>query len=209
MIRNIIFDMGGVILPVREIEEPIRRFSQIGMNEDLARQLFSLYGQQGIFLEAECGSLSAEEFIEAYHKLTGYPATFEEIEWAWSGFICDPPRERLQWLNQLRADGYHVALLSNTNPFVMRHCDCGDFTPEGKPIGDFFDRLYYSYHLGACKPNPLAFRRMLELGGYQADECLFLDDGLRNVEAARREGLHVLHVPDNQDWILPLRNVLK
>jgi len=208
MIKNLIFDMGGIILPMRNIEEPIMRFSQIGMKREDALRLFGIYGQQGIFRDVESGTLSADDFLKAYYKLTGYAATFDEIAWAWRGFVSDPPPQRLQWLLQLRAEGFHVALLSNTNPFLMRHCDSEAFTPEGHPMGYFFDRIFYSYLIGACKPDAVAFQRMLEQGNYQPDECLFLDDALHNVEAARQQGLHALHIPDNKDWLAPLRQVL-
>ncbi|MCD8302646.1 MAG: HAD family phosphatase [Prevotellaceae bacterium] len=209
MIRNLIFDMGGVILPMQDIEEPIHRFGQIGLPRDEAVRLFGLHGQQEIFRDVESGALTADAFLAAYRELTGYPATFADIEWAWRGFVSDPPPERLLWLRQLMDDGYHVALLSNTNPFLMHFCDSAAFTPEGQPISHYFHRIFYSYRLGACKPDTLAFSRMLEQGSYVPEECIFLDDGVSNVEAARQMGLHAIHVPDNQDWIVPLRRELK
>ncbi|MCD8304423.1 MAG: HAD family phosphatase [Prevotellaceae bacterium] len=208
MTRNIIFDMGGVILPMQDISEPIRRFRQIGMTEEMALRMFGLHGQQGIFQDVESGKLSSEAFLKAYERLTGFRATFGDIEWAWRGFVCDPPRERLLWLGELRQEGYHVVLLSNTNPFLMHHCDSPAFTPEGKPIAHFFDRVYYSYLLGACKPDPRAFLRMMQEGGYKAEECLFLDDARHNVEAAKKVGMRSLHIPNNIDWIEPLRQAL-
>ncbi len=209
MIRNLIFDMGGVVLPMRSIEEPIKRFSKIGIAPDEARRIFGLHGQKGIFFDIESGALSADEFLQAYRELTGYAATFADIEWAWRGFVSEPPKERLEWLLQLRQEGYHVAMLSNTNPFLMHYCESTAFTPEGHPISYYFHRVYYSYLLGACKPDPLAFRRMMEQGGYKANECLFLDDALHNALAARDMGMHSLHVPDNEPWLGPLREALR
>ncbi len=208
MIRNLIFDMGGVILPMRPIEEPIRRFARIGLPEGMAMSMFGLHGQQGIFQDVESGSLSAEAFLREYHRLTGYGATFTDIEWAWQGFVHDPPPERLRWLRELREEGYHLALLSNTNPFLNHHMESPAFSPEGLPMSSYFHSVYLSYRLHACKPSPLAFRRMLTLGGYPPEECLFLDDALPNVLAARALGIHALHVPDNHDWLLPLRQAV-
>ncbi len=208
MIKNLLFDMGGVILPMNDIEIPIERYARIGLQREDALRLFGLYGQQGIFRDAESGILSPDEFLEAYRQLTGYAATFAEMQWAWLGFVQDVPPQRLEWLTQLRNEGYHVALVSNTNPFIQHYCESSAFSPQGRPIGDFFDVLYYSYELGACKPDPLAFRRVLERGTYKPEECLFLDDALHNVEAARAQGMQALHVPDNQDWMLSLREYL-
>ncbi len=209
MIRNLIFDMGGVVLPMRSIEEPIRRFSQIGLGMEEARHIFGLHGQKGIFFDIESGALGADEFLRAYYELTGFRATFADIEWAWRGFVSEPPQERLEWLLQLRREGFNVVMLSNTNPFLMHYCESTEFTPEGHPMSFYFHRIFRSYLLGACKPDPHIFQRMMEQGGYKADECLFLDDALNNVLAARNLGMYALHVPDNEPWLAPLRRMLK
>lgn len=201
--------MGGVICPMQSPDEPAKRFLCIGLSEGLAAQYFGRNGQQGIFRGAEDGSLSPDEFLEAYHRLTGYRATFDEIEWAWRGFVFPPTPDRLQALRQLRAEGYHLALASNTNPFLQRWEESEDFTPEGKGIQAFFDKLYYSYGLKAYKPDALFFQRILQQGGYRSEETIFLDDSPKNVEAARQAGLQAIYVPDNRSWEGPLREALE
>lgn len=209
MIKNLLFDMGGVICPMQDAAEPADRFRRIGLSGQLARQYFGRNGQQGIFREAEDGTLSPDGFLEAYHRLTGYRATFDEIEWAWRGFVFPPTPDRLQALRQLRAEGYHLALASNTNPFLQRWEESADFTPEGKGIQVFFDKLYYSYELKAYKPDALFFQRILQQGGYRSEETIFLDDSPKNVEAARQAGLQAIYVPDNRSWVEPLREALE
>lgn len=209
MIKTLLFDMGGVICPMQDPAVPAARFKEIGLSEQLAAQYFGRNGQQGIFRGAEDGSLSPDEFLAAYEQLTGYRATFDEIEWAWRGFIFPPTPDRLRALEQLRAEGYHLALASNTNPFLQRWEESTDFTPEGKGIQMYFDKLFYSYELKAYKPDADFFHRILEQGNYRPEETLFLDDSLKNVEAAREVGLRAIHVPDNQSWEGPLREVLK
>ncbi len=194
---------------MQSADEPARRFLRIGLSEELARQYFGRNGQQGIFRGAEDGSLSPDEFLEAYHRLTGYRATFDEIAWAWRGFVFPPTPARLQALRQLRAEGYHLALASNTNPFLQRWEESEDFTPEGKGIQMYFDKLWYSYELKAYKPDALFFQRILQQGGYRSEETIFLDDSPKNVEAARQAGLQAIYVPDNRLWEGPLREALK
>ncbi len=207
-IRNLLFDMGGVICPMQPAVEPVRRFRQIGLSEELAQLYFGRNGQKGIFRDVESGALTADDFLQAYYQLTGFRATFEDIEWAWQGFVLPTPAERLGWLRQLCSEGYHLALVSNTNPFLQHWEESSDFCAEGVGIQAFFDRLWYSYELKAYKPDADFFERLLQKGDYKAAECLFLDDSLHNVEAARQCGLRALHVPDNQDWIEPLRKEL-
>lgn len=200
MVKNLIFDMGGVIMPMNPIEIPIQRFMSLGMTRQQCEEFFSLWGQQGIFREIESGTITEEEFLHQYHLLTGRETTCEEICWAWRGFVQDPPAQRLHNLDVLRQH-YNTILLSNTNSFLMRHCCSTDFGHEGRPIQDYFDQAFYSYELGGCKPDPAVFRRMLDQAGIDPAESLFLDDGLANVQSARNIGLPSIHVPDNQDWM--------
>lgn len=200
-VRNIIFDMGGVILPMQNIEEPIRRFMKLGMTEQQCRELFGLYGQKGIFREVEAGTLSADEFLAAFAELTGNRGIrFEDITWGWRGFVQDPPEERLHDLDRLRTK-YHLILLSNTNPFLHAWCGSPDFRADGRPVQDYFHQAFLSYELGGCKPDHDVFRRMLRQAGVEAAESVFLDDGMKNVEAAREVGIPSIHVPDNIPWM--------
>lgn len=208
MIKNLLFDMGGVILPMQLPSEPVRRFAQLGLTPQLAEEYFGRSGQRGIFRQVEDGSLSADTFLDAYEQLTGYRASFEDIEWAWRGFVQPVPPERLSCLRALRAEGYHLALVSNTNPFLQHWMESGDFSDEGQGIGAFFDCLWYSYELKAYKPDTIFFERLLKAGGYEPVECLFLDDSLSNVQEAQRMGIPSVHVPDNQEWAEALKQRL-
>ncbi len=50
-----------------------------------------------------------------------------------------------------------------------------------------------------CKPQPEAFQIALDLfGGIQPQECLFIDDSLRNIETAFNLGMSVVHVNEKK-----------
>ena len=83
-----------------------------------------------------------------------------------------------------------------------------DFDGQGHPISYFFDAMYLSYQCGVMKPNREIFEMMLRGQQAQPEETLFVDDGQRNVEAADALGMHTLHPQNNEDWILPLEQIL-
>jgi FMN hydrolase / 5-amino-6-(5-phospho-D-ribitylamino)uracil phosphatase len=56
-------------------------------------------------------------------------------------------------------------------------------------LGDRFERVIASYHLGVRKPARGFFDRLVEELDVAADEVCFVDDRHDNVEAARRAGL--------------------
>lgn len=196
MIRNLLFDMGGVVFR-QDTAEAFRRFRAAGI--DTARYMGE-YGQKDFFLDLELGRIDADEFCRRMAARAGRTrVSREEARHCWLGFIRDVPMERLDALDRLRGK-YRLCLASNTNPFIMAFTRSPEFCQARRPIGDFFDRLYCSYEMGVCKPDAAFFRKVLADGGMKAGECVFVDDSGQNVLAARRLGIHGLHVAPDEDW---------
>ena len=61
MIKNIVFDLGGVVIPLTP-ETAWQRFEQLGIKD--TRQQMGLYGQTGIFLQLENGSITTDQFLK-------------------------------------------------------------------------------------------------------------------------------------------------
>ena len=215
MIRNLLFDFGGVVIPLSP-EVAMERFEQLGIKD--ARQRLGAYGQQGIFRQAEDGSLDAEGFQHALGLMAQEQSgvfgdaepvfTFEQCRWAWTGYAKYVDPLRLQHLLELK-QSFQVLLLSNTNPFMMDWAESDDFSGDGHPVSYYFHKIYLSYLMKDYKPSATIFKKVLDDAGIRADETLFLDDGERNIEAARCVGLHALLVPEGQDWMPLLQDELK
>ena len=204
-IRNIAFDLGGVVLAL-SYEKAIRMFEEIGLKD--ARQRLDAFEQKGIFGDLESGRISTEDFRRELSLLIGKELTMDDCYQAWHGYVDYVPKRNLEAILSLRSRGYKVCLLSNTNPFMMQWAD-KDFDGEGHPIGYFFDALYLSYECKVMKPRREIFEMMLK--GQQAlpEETLFVDDGPRNVEAAKALGMQTLCPQNNEDWTAALETMLK
>lgn len=83
-------------------------------------------------------------------------------------------------------------LLSNTN--AIHHAR---FRPGCEPLFAHFDALYFSHEVGARKPDPAIFRRVLEEQRLRPDRTVFVDDLRENVEAAKALGMRTVHWPTN------------
>lgn len=202
-IKNIAFDLGGVVLAL-SYEQAVARFEEIGLRD--ARHHLDAFEQKGIFGDLEAGRISAETFRKELSLLVGRTLSHDECYYAWHGYVDHVPARNLEALLSLRGRGYQVCLLSNTNPFMMEWAN-RDFDGQGHPISYFFDAMYLSYQCGVMKPNREIFEMMLRGQQAQPEETLFVDDGQRNVEAAAL-GMHTLHPQNNEDWILPLEQLL-
>ena len=206
MIRNIVFDMGGVIITINH-QEAVNRFKALGL-KDADRQL-DPYEQQGIFGDLESGRINTAEFQAELSRLVGRELTYEECRHAWLGFIKDVPVSRLRTIEQLRHDGYRVILLSNTNPFVSDWIESAAFSADGKPLGDYFDAEYKSFEQHLMKPDEAFFRRMLTTEQIFPDETLFVDDSPRNVAAASELGFKTFCPTNGEDWTQTLMERLR
>lgn len=205
VIKNIVFDLGGVIMTL-DPAEALRRFKALGLSD--AERYLDAYTQSGIFGNLEEGKITAEDFRSKLSSLTGHELTFDECKHAWLGYRKDVPRRNLDLLKELRAKDYRLILLSNTNPFMMDWALSSEFDGKGSSLNDYFDALYLSYRLGIMKPAPDFFRQVLDNESILPEETLFVDDGPRNVEAAGKLGF-ITMCPDNgSDWTGELRSLL-
>ncbi|MCI5818293.1 MAG: HAD family phosphatase [Paraprevotella sp.] len=206
MIRNIVFDLGGVIMTICQ-EEAIKRFKSIGLKN--VEDYLNPYTQTDIFGDIEEGKISAEQFRAKLSELIGKEVTYEECKFAWLGYRQDVPLRNLDILRKLKAQGYKLILLSNTNPFMMSWGLSGEFDGNGNSLESYFDSLYLSYKLGVMKPNKKIFQYIIDNEKIQPGESLFIDDGERNINAARLLGFKTLCPINGEDWTKELIELLK
>lgn len=203
MIKNILFDMGGVIF-LQDTDQAFRRFAGQGIDTD---KYMGKFGQHGFFADLEEGTIGKEEFCHRMSEAVGHYVSLEDAAYCWQGFFRETPVDRLHTLLGLK-EKYHLGLLSNTNPFMMELTDSPRFSSECRPISDYFHSLFLSYEMKACKPGEKIYRMALDRDGLLADETLFIDDSLKNIEGARKLGIHGLHVTTNSDWREQLQRLI-
>jgi putative hydrolase of the HAD superfamily len=196
-IKNIVFDLGGVLITL-ERDEAVKRFKEAGLEN--AEELLNAYHQKGIFLELEEGKLSQDEFYDAVRKEAGKFISNETIDYGWMGFLKEMPEYKLTMLEELRHKGYRLYLLSNTNPVIMSWALSPAFSPQGKSLDKYFDKLYLSYKIGYTKPCPEIFRIMLDDSGIIPSETLFIDDGIANIEAGKKLGMETYLAENGEDF---------
>ena len=187
MIKNLLFDLGGVIMNL-DRDRCVRAFEALGMRD--ADEFLGEYGQKGAFLALERGDIDADEFRREIRPLFDREVTDEEIDSAFNQFLTGIPQERLRALRQLRKR-YGVYLLSNTNPIMMNGFIAEQFRQEeGMEMKDYFDGVVASYVAKCYKPDREIFDYACEKCGIKPEETLFFDDSQANVDAARALGFY-------------------
>ncbi len=191
-IKNIIFDLGDVILNI-DIPKTVRAFAELSGHSD--QHLQRVFTENELFRKFETGSLQEEGFRNLVREILEMPGLGDtDIDNAWNALLLDIPPARIALLQKL-ADRYNLYLLSNTSSIHITKVN--QILHETSGVGDLqqlFKKVYLSYEMGVMKPDSRIFQDVLEKAGIEAGETLFLDDNLANVEAAGKLGIHIIHV---------------
>lgn len=196
-IKNIIFDLGGVIITLDQ-SQAVSRFRELGLTD--AEERLDAYTQSGIFGDLERGVIDAEGFRHGLSQLIGREVSYDECRYAWLGYCRELPRRNLEALRRLRTEGYRLILLSNTNPYMMSWVMSTDFDGEGHSLADYMDACYMSYRLGVMKPDTEFFHQVFLREQIAPAQTLFVDDGPRNVAVASQMGIRTFCPVNGEDW---------
>ena len=199
-ISTLIFDLGGVLINL-DLPRCVHNFKELGLEN--FEQHLSLFGQKDFFLDFEKGHISVPEFRAEIRKLTQNSLSDHQIDTAWSSFLCDIPQQKFEMLLELKKK-FRLLLLSNTNPLHIEVSTVNEFARYGKKMTDVFEKCYYSYEMKMVKPDAEIFETLLNDAGVLAEECLFLDDGPKNIEMASKLGIqtYLVDVKENLDFLL-------
>ena len=172
MTKAIIFDCFGVLYPVA---------SDVFYQRNAEKFHYQTEGLDELNRQIDLGELNNLGFFDGIEQLTGMShaeihAEFETIK------ILD--QEVVTLIKQLK-QRYQVALLSNAGEGEL---DC----LERDDIAKLFEVITVSYQLGIVKPDTKIFQSCAESLGREPSECLFIDDGLKNVEGARAAGMQAV-----------------
>ncbi len=182
-IKNIIFDLGGVIININ-YQLTLAEFKKIGLKD--VDKIYTQFSQLDWFDKYDRGGISSETFISEFSKFLTPGTSPEQIINAWNAMLLDFPRERAELLLKLK-ERYRTFLLSNTNDIHINY-----FFHRIKELygydemKSFFEKDYYSHRLGMRKPDVEIFEFVMKENGLIATETLFIDDTLQHVEGARK-----------------------
>ncbi|MCB0478152.1 MAG: HAD family phosphatase [Crocinitomicaceae bacterium] len=194
-IKNIIFDLGGVLLNI-DYHITINQFKDMGIQH--FDELFSQAQQSHLFDNFETGKISENEFIAQLQAFFHIQKSQEEIIHAWNSMLLDFPTERKETLKKY-AEQYNIVLLSNTNETHVRafrkilQDTFGEYW-----FDDVFQNVYYSNEIGLRKPNKDVFEYVLDQNRFDAAETLFFDDSIQHIEGAKELGIQTIHLVDRK-----------
>ena len=200
-IKNIIFDLGGVVLNI-DPKLTVAAFESFGLKDVAAKYNFP--NQVQLFDQLEVGEITPDQFRDGLRELFETRLTDEQIDEAWNKMLLDFPEGRLEALERV-GKNYPTFLLSNTNEIHLEaYLKILEETTGRNDMNHIFDKIYYSQRVGMRKPDEKLFRLVLEENNLKAEETLFIDDALINVEAARKVGIKGYHIHISDEEVADL-----
>ena len=199
MIRNIIFDIGDVLVKTRELDF----FREKGFDTPTAQRLAKATYLSPIWKELDRGVWSLEKIIDGFVEKC--PELERQIRFSMKtlhGFIEQFPYAK-NWISELQQKGIGVYCLSNLSDKIVKDCaEELDFLP-------MLNGYLLSYREKLVKPDPAIFERMLDCFHLQAKECMFIDDRQENVDAAIAVGFNGFVFTDFNTAIQYIRRIIK
>jgi putative hydrolase of the HAD superfamily len=197
MIKNIVFDLGNVLLDY----DPRRIVNAVFKDPQEQTLLFTEIFQSEGWRLLDQGLLTFEEHTR--NLSSRYPQHAEEIDWLLSHWQEDvPPIPGMhELLGKLSNAGFFLFLLSNAN---TRNYTYQDYSP----LFDLFSGLTFSSELHLLKPEIEIYNTFCQIHSLVPAECLFIDDKIENVQGAISAGWQAYQFIGVKELIIFLENKL-
>jgi putative hydrolase of the HAD superfamily len=197
MIKNIIFDLGNVLINFK----PDKFLLRYTKNEKFINSFISKVIRDKIWLNLDRGVISLEnakkEFIEKYPEDTNFILTFFK-DWM---EMLTPIEENIKILYELKSNSYKVYILSN---YILEAYHYVKSTYEFISV---FDGEIISGKEKVIKPEPEIYQKLVQKYKLIPKECVFIDDIPTCLLYARKIKMKTIHYLPNVDLRRELRKL--
>ena len=220
MIKNIILDIGNVLVRFMP-DESMRR---LGIPDEKIPALLDATVYSPLWVELDRGVISETDVINMMKEKT--PELAKDIQSFYDEgkeYLVESFDYSFDWINSFKRKGYKVYLLSNypvsyfenhirnnrfsflntnddtINSIINTTSDTTNNDIISTSINSIIDGKIVSGYVKMVKPDHDIYELLLSTYKLNADECVFLDDRMENVEAAREVGMHALRFTDIEE----------
>lgn len=179
MIKNLIFDVGNVLIEYRWSQMLL----DYGLSKEEAAVAGPLFFEHETWKELDLGNMPVEDVIVLYEKQL--PEYAGLIRWFLTHLELMPVPRPDVWekVHALKEKGYKIYLLSNYNEDFFRvHTEGASFLKD-------IDGKVVSYEIHKIKPYPEIYQYLLDKYELNAQECVFFDDRPENTKTAEELGM--------------------
>ena len=193
MYKNVIFDIGGVMVDFDPKDFLLERFCNAAVEEKVYRLTFGSETWQKLDAGL-CSRYEGSQAMLAAARAEGCAFEVQEVLENWTS-ILRIRRRMVELVRRLKYHGYCVYYLSNIPedilPLLMR-----------RGLDGVFDGGVASCDVHINKPDPRIYQCLLDKYGLTAGECIFIDDSRANVQTAFQLGMNSIQMRDSVDTLV-------
>ncbi len=178
MIKNIVFDIGGVITRF----DPNDYLSPFGFDKDKSKALNEAIFKGVAWKDYMVGKIDKNQYkkmvVEENLHLKDY------IEYILddknTSKLLPPLKEGVEFCKAMKKKGYNIYILSNIVGASLEY-----FKNSFEEVTECLSGAVYSCEVGLKKPDEQVFKLLLDRYNLVPSQTLFLDDSFKNVKKAR------------------------
>ncbi|MCR5762643.1 MAG: HAD family phosphatase [Treponema sp.] len=201
MIKNIIFDIGNVLVHFR----PLEVMKELGMDENTMQAVADATVNSPLWQELDRGVIPEGTVIEMMKQTAQNPYKDDVQRFFDEGthLLVKSFDYSANWLNALKQKGYKIFLLSNypVSFFEMHSKECFTFMP-------YIDGKVVSGYVKVIKPDAEIYSLLLNQYSLTPQECVFIDDVKENIEGAEKAGINGIHFTNYEEAKSKLQSLL-
>jgi len=196
MIKNIIFDIGNVILNF-DLSYVLPKFTKNTEDQKFILENIINSPEWLGYSLIDTGYLKKEDAVELVKDRTNHVKD-ELIEYFWNNYndYSLVNEEVLKLIKQLKKNNYNTYLLSNINPYTVDSI-------KSSGLFNIVDGSVLSYEVHKIKPYIGIYNELINKYNLNVNECLFIDDNQKNIDTAVKLGITASIVkPDDYNSIV-------
>lgn len=183
MVRTVVFDVGNILLRW----DPRNLYHKVFTDPVEMEWFLSNVCTMEWNLQGDLGRPWSEMTEELVALHPAYEPQIRAYRARWHEMVIGPIEENVRLLETFRRRGVPLYAITNFS------ADCFAESQARFPFLTLFDGIICSGREGVLKPDPAIYHLLLERYGLAASECVFIDDSLKNIEAARHLGFKTIH----------------
>jgi len=184
MIKNIIFDLSGVLLNY-DINNYL---TYIGLTKEEIKNYKPLIWGSKEWLQGDLGAMTYEEITNSL--VIKYPK-YKKIRYIMENknndLLLSEKEDTIKYLKELKEKGFKIYFLSNVSAWDL------EYNMNKSNFFKLADGAVYSCDIKAIKPAKECYLSLLNKYNLVPEECIFIDDTKENIEAAKKLGIIGIH----------------
>jgi HAD superfamily hydrolase (TIGR01549 family) len=180
-LKAVIFDLGNVLV---DFDHTIaaKRISQF--SDKTPQEIFDLFFDSGLTGLFEEGKIAPQRFFLGIKDALHLKLEYEDFLSIWNEiFFLTEKNLFVYKIAKALKDNLKIALLTNINALHF------DYLKKNYPVFDVFHHIVTSFEVGARKPHPLIYNKVLELLKVEPKNAFYTDDRSDLIEKANSLGI--------------------